>query len=1054
MPRTTARRSRCPAVREPVAGRFVPGLTELEARWNPATFEVNTLSDNPADGLTLREAITDANNLAGKDTITFAQNLAGGTILLGSPDANIFTPDGLVITESVSIQGIPGDLITVEGAFTTDAFGNDIFAIQESTDVLISDLRVRSPQAENNSGISNDGTVTLRGVTITDVIGSETAFENDGTAILEDVTIADNTTSDFDTGGGITNFGTLTIRDSRITGNKNTDESALAGGILHLDGSLTISDTEISGNTSAFLAGGLAVTAFSDDTTTTLTRVQFLDNTAQLGGGLAIVGGFDEENPEFVFVPSVQVSDSTFDGNSASSGAGIAIAANDDRVAPQVTLADVVVTNNTGEQNASGTISNTIQGITFTVPRGNGGGVAISRGDVTITDGSIDGNKATVGGGLAIDAGTLIVDGTAITGNMATVGGGLVAVQATDTPDVTIAGADISDNSVPTNATGTITFDIPDVDVPDIPRGVGGGLLLGGANVAISDTTVNNNTATGGAGIGMAQGSLTLVGTTISRNTATGSGASAVGGGIVMTEGMLAIENSTISGNTAPSSGGIGVGGGTADIAFSTIVGNTGTNLAGGIGSQGQVDIRSTVVARNTSGAGPDVAGAVVSGGNNFIGIIDGSNGFGAAGDQSGTTAAPLDPRLAPLANYGGPTETHLPLADSPLLDAAGGMVPPADQRGVDRPVGAAADIGAVERQPGDPNPVPIVPPDPDPDPDPSAVRLPSSYTVGPDAGGGSVVRLFNPDGTERLSVNPGLPPSFTGGVRVAEADLNGDGTPDIVVGTGPGIPTQVWVFDGETGDQIFTVNPFEASFTGGVYVAAGDITGDGVAELVITPDEGGGPRVQVYAGNTFGVIADFFGIDDPNFRGGARAAIADVNGDGIGDLIVSAGFGGGPRVAVFDGTTITSGNPVKLFNDIFAFEETLRNGVFVAGGDVNGDGNADLILGGGPGGGPRVRIADGLSLLNGVAFGTPDNPSAGQLANFFGGDANSRGGIRVTAKDLDGDAFADVVVGAGTGAGSRVTSYLGKSISPNSAPPEFTAFDAFPGFAGGVFVG
>ena len=86
------------------------------------------------------------------------------------------------------------------------------------------------------------------------------------------------------------------------------------------------------------------------------------------------------------------------------------------------------------------------------------------------------------------------------------------------------------------------------------------------------------------------------------------------------------------------------------------------------------------------------------------------------------------------------------------------------------------------------------------------------------------------------------------------------------------------------------------------MYVAAGDLTGDGVADLVITPDEGGGPRVRVFNGAGFGQVADFFGIDDPNFRGGARAAVGDVNGDGVGDLLVAAGFGGGPRVAVFDG--------------------------------------------------------------------------------------------------------------------------------------------------------
>jgi hypothetical protein len=76
------------------------------------------------------------------------------------------------------------------------------------------------------------------------------------------------------------------------------------------------------------------------------------------------------------------------------------------------------------------------------------------------------------------------------------------------------------------------------------------------------------------------------------------------------------------------------------------------------------------------------------------------------------------------------------------------------------------------------------------------------------------------------------------------------------------------------------------------------------------------------------------------------------------------------------------------------------------------------------------------------------------QLANFFAGDTENRGGIRLAVKNLDGDNRADLVVGAGTGAGSRVTAYLGSTIPADGTPPEHFAFDAFPGFTGGVFVG
>jgi hypothetical protein len=59
-----------------------------------------------------------------------------------------------------------------------------------------------------------------------------------------------------------------------------------------------------------------------------------------------------------------------------------------------------------------------------------------------------------------------------------------------------------------------------------------------------------------------------------------------------------------------------------------------------------------------------------------------------------------------------------------------------------------------------------------------------------------------------------------------------------------------------------------------------------------------------------------------------------------------------------------------------------------------------------------------------------------------------------VAVKDLDGDARADIVTGAGPSAGSRVTGYLGQAIPADGPPPTVFAFDAVTAFTGGVFVG
>ena len=312
---------------------------------------------------------------------------------------------------------------------------------------------------------------------------------------------------------------------------------------------------------------------------------------------------------------------------------------------------------------------------------------------------------------------------------------------------------------------------------------------------------------------------------------------------------------------------------------------------------------------------------------------------------------------------------------------------------------------------------------------------------------------------TQLASFSPyqsyGTGSGFTGGVRVVTADVNRDGVDDIIVGPGPGMAAEIKVYSGAN----FPVSPdssviasglaFESSFTGGVYLSVGDLNLDGFPDLVVTPDEGGGPRVRIVSGKDRSTIADFLGIDDPNFRGGARTAVGDVNGDGNPDLVVAAGFGGGPRVAIYDGKTLRPGlTAAKLINDFFLFEQGLRNGAYVAVGDVNGDGFGDLIGGGGPGGGPRVYGLSGFGL-------TQEAGKQTVVCNFFAGDTNNRGGVPVASKDIDGDDRDDVLAGAGAGAQSVVSTYLGSALSPSGTPLPYQRYLVFESsFLGGAYVG
>jgi hypothetical protein len=93
-----------------------------------------------------------------------------------------------------------------------------------------------------------------------------------------------------------------------------------------------------------------------------------------------------------------------------------------------------------------------------------------------------------------------------------------------------------------------------------------------------------------------------------------------------------------------------------------------------------------------------DVCGVFNSLGHNLIGATNGSSGFTGPGDLVGSAAAPLDPKVGPLANNCGLTPTMALLPGSPAINAGSPVgAPPTDQRGVARPRQAAVDIGAFQ---------------------------------------------------------------------------------------------------------------------------------------------------------------------------------------------------------------------------------------------------------------------------------------------------------------------------------------------------------------------
>ncbi len=240
---------------------------------------------------------------------------------------------------------------------------------------------------------------------------------------------------------------------------------------------------------------------------------------------------------------------------------------------------------------------------------------------------------------------------------------------------------------------------------------------------------------------------------------------------------------------------------------------------------------------------------------------------------------------------------------------------------------------------------------------------------------------------------------------------------------------------DGRGTPPVASFFPFGSRFDGGIRISAGDWNHDGYDDIVVAAGPGGGPNVKVFSGDAAtidkdtgapGELASFFAYD-PRFDGGVFVATGDFDGDGHADIITGAGAGGGPHVKVFDGAT---GAEVRSF---FAFDANFGGGVAVAGGDWNHDGFDDIIVGAGPGGGPQVKVFDGKTLDT--------------LANFFAFAPAFGGGVSVATGRFDGsDAL---FVGAGAGGGPHVKVF---ALGSGDLLASFFAFDAR--FDSGVTLG
>lgn len=238
--------------------------------------------------------------------------------------------------------------------------------------------------------------------------------------------------------------------------------------------------------------------------------------------------------------------------------------------------------------------------------------------------------------------------------------------------------------------------------------------------------------------------------------------------------------------------------------------------------------------------------------------------------------------------------------------------------------------------------------------------------------------------------VFPTFEKSHQGGGFLAAGDLDGDDVDEIIVGSGPGRAPEVRIYSSD-GALIRRFWPYASSFRGGVRVAAGDFDGDKKTEIVVAPGPGMEPRLKLFdaAGKE---IAKGGGLAyQGNLQVGVRLAVGDVDGDGISDILTTPGPGGRSHVRSF-------GPDLKPKDfSFFAFNGEMLDGISLA---VLRSASGTLLA-----------VAPESWTTSTVRLFTADGPAAPSFEfQPFTDASSSRLGLTLAAYDFNDDGEDEIV--------------------------------------------
>jgi len=248
----------------------------------------------------------------------------------------------------------------------------------------------------------------------------------------------------------------------------------------------------------------------------------------------------------------------------------------------------------------------------------------------------------------------------------------------------------------------------------------------------------------------------------------------------------------------------------------------------------------------------------------------------------------------------------------------------------------------------------------------------------------GSFARIFNGQGENIRTGFFAYNSKFKGSTKIITTDINNNGNIETIVAD----KNKITIYS-QSGRRMVLFFPYDPSYTGYITMDIKDLDGDGRGEIITGTEKAGSNQIKIFSWYGKPINSGWYAFRKNWVNLGANVAAGDVDGDGENEIIAGAGAIGGPHVKIFNQ------NGTILENEFFAYPKTWWGGVYVATGDINGDGRDEIITGAGFGNEPHVKIFDGNGKL---------------IDEWLAYSSQNKQGVRVLTADLDNDGKDEII--------------------------------------------